>query len=179
MDKRTVEIIMMLKGHSKVKPAQTLKESFIRYLSYLYDCPEKYYTDDRLWSIVREAVQDALASCSGPGQIRGFMLNYFEARKWHDELEAFISALHLMQIREEGEYINGFTKEVVESVLKKLYEKRYEVVMISSVFLNTEDTFVIRDNKGGGFYPHDCIFTFPSEKEAEKGLKKLIEELIH
>lgn len=180
MDKRTVEIIMMLKGHSKVKPAQTLKESFIRHLSYLYDCPEKYYTDDKLWSVIREAVQDTLSSCSNPGQIKAFMFDYFEARKWNEELEAFISALRLIQVREKGEFINGFTKEIIVDVLKGFYKDRFEVVMTSDAYPDPEDAFAVWDNRNDKYYTDlysDSPFTFSSKEEAEKGLKEIIEKM--
>lgn len=181
MEKRTVEIILMLKGRSRIKPAATLKESLVRYLSHLYDCPEEYYTDNALWGIVREAVQDALSSCSNPGQIRAFMHNYFEARKWHDELEAFISALHLMQVREKGECINGFTKEVVNEILNPLYFERFEVVP------DKRSGYIIWDHREDKPHTNICFLdgkftedplSFASKEEAERGKIEFIKGML-
>ena len=180
MEKRTVEMILILKGHSKIKYANTLKQSFVKFLAYLFDNPEYYYPDSVLSYIVQDAVKDALSSCSDPGQIRAFMFNYFEARKWHDELEAFISALQQMQVKNGEQYINGFTKEVVEDTLKSFYKERYEVVEKTDVSSDSNKIFAIWDKREENYYTN--IYsrftpTFFSKEEGEKELEELISKL--
>ena len=181
MDKITCEIIMLLKGHSKIAPEGNPKKSLARYLSYLYDCPEEYYTENELWSSVRQATIDFLGSCTSPGQVRAFMYRVFENRSWYDELESYISALRNVQVRENGEYINGFSKELLREVCEPFYRDRYEVTITSDAFPDPEDAYAIWDNREEEYCADLCsekVFTFPSEEEAKNGLEELIRKYI-
>ena len=124
MEKRTSEIIMTLKGHHEFGERDTHKQLLAAYMSDRCDYPEKQYTDDMLFGIVKEAVKDYMSGLTNPGQIRVFLYDYFEAHKWYeDELSQWLSALSLVQVREktgddEYRYVNGFDDENTAFVKK-------------------------------------------------------------
>ena len=118
MEKRTAEIIMVLKGNHNLGEHDTLKQYLIAYMSNRCYCSKDVYTDELLYSVVKEAIKDTMSHLSSPGQIRAFLYSYFEARMSHDELDSWLVALQLMQVRENGEYINGFTEENTKLVRK-------------------------------------------------------------
>lgn len=124
MEKRTSEIIMTLKGNHEFGERDTYKQLLAAYMSDRCDYPEDQYTDEMLFGIVKETVKDYLSGCSGPGYIRAFLDNYFEAHKWHeDELSQWLSALAQVQVREKNgdgtyRYINGFDDENTSNVCK-------------------------------------------------------------
>lgn len=117
MEKRTAEIIMVLKGNHDLGERDTLKQYLAAYMSDRCDYPENEYTDDMLFGITREAVIDFIRGCYSDGQRAVFLYDYFEAKKWHeDETSCWLSALSQVQVREklnDGTYsfINGFTEE--------------------------------------------------------------------
>lgn len=116
MEKRTAEIIMVLKGNHDLGEFDTLKQALAGYMSDRCDYPADEYSDEMLFGIVREAVMDYLYTCVDGGQKRAFMYHYFDAHKWHDDLECWLAALQMVQVREKNKdgsytYINGFTEE--------------------------------------------------------------------
>ena len=129
MEKRTAEIIMTLKSNHEFGAFDTYKELLAAYMSDRCDCPISYYSDEHLFGIVKEAVKDYMSGCTGPGQIRVFLYDYFEAHKWHEsELEQWLVALSMVQVRESNgdgtyRYINGFNDENTAFVKKSEYEK--------------------------------------------------------
>lgn len=172
MEKETVEIILALKGRSIVD-GNGYRDLLASVLSYIYDCPKEYYSDNELWQSLRHVVSDAISSCSDPGQTRAFMFNYFDARKRNDELCAFVAALILMQVKSCDKYINGFTKEVVDEVHRKFFEDRFEVRKFSGAF-------AIWDIKDGNYYAASsgCVPAYYTEAEAENGRRELITSLL-
>lgn len=129
MEKRTAEIIMTLKGHHEFGEFDTRTELLAAYMSDRCDCPINIYTDERLFNITKEAVKDYMAGCTGPGQIRVFLYDYFEAHKWYKtELEWWLSALSMVQVRESNgddtyRYVNGFNDENTTFVKRNEYHK--------------------------------------------------------
>lgn len=179
MEKETVEIILALKGRSIVD-GNGYKDLLASVLSYIYDCPKEYYSDNELWQSLRHVVSDAISSCSDPGQTRAFMFNYFDARKRNNELCAFVAALILMQVKSCDKYINGFTKEVVDEVHRKFFEDRFEVAIVSDTSSDLSEVFTVWDLKTNACYTDDSDkkLICPTQEEAERARNALIEQLL-
>lgn len=183
MEKRTAEIVMVLKGHHEYGELDTYRDHLTAYMSDRCDYPADKYTDEMLFGIVQEAVKDYMSGCTGPAQIRCFLYSYFEAHKWHDsELTQWLAALSQVQVKEKNadgtwRYINGFTEENTAFVYKSgvKYEERYEIIMTSDAFPDPEDAYAIWDNKYNKYYTDILgdMLTFPSEEEAEEVLVQL------
>ena len=124
MKKRTAEIIMVCKGQHDFGKFSTLKQAVIAYMSDRCICPVEAYTDENLRDIIYEAFMDYLSSCNN---LRAFFYHLKEARYWCDwrpregvdDITAVLIAFQLCCVRDDTGYINGFTEENTQRVLRK------------------------------------------------------------
>lgn len=117
LDRRSQNIILLCKGRHSYENI-TVREALKRYMSvtcYGDESEKDFYIDNILIDIVREVVLDFMRNCS-PGHQTKLMYDYFEASKRYVDLDAWLTTLKLIQIREknestnEYEFINGFTQ---------------------------------------------------------------------
>lgn len=130
MEKRTAEIIMVLKGNHNlreeapedVKNLGTYLHDLALYLSDDCWCPFSYCVEhpDCLDSIVQSAVLDYISSCENP---RGFLWHYFDVKRLfgtdilpireavYNDTQCWCAALVAVSVRNGDKYINGFTEE--------------------------------------------------------------------
>lgn len=125
MKLRTSNIIMIIKGNHKYfdKKGNKLnrKDAIKRYMSITCGCAEEDYNDARLMGIIKNVVLDYIATSDRPDE---FLQDYFEWATFIQErnyfkdsyykdqtdLDAWISALSLIQIKSDTGYMNGFNE---------------------------------------------------------------------
>ena len=128
MNKRTLEIISVLKGHHKYETDGTQRSLLVAYMSDVCDCPADVYTDELVLSIMRECVMDYLRTSEQPHM---FMFDMFEAHRYYSRQDEFkqnsnlllsvclMSALSLVQVASDGKCINGFDENSIQMVYPK------------------------------------------------------------
>lgn len=120
MERRTANIIMVCKGHHNFGENLTLKQAVAHYMAKTCDCPLEVYTDKVLRGIVYEAFMDFISTCTCP---RAFFYDIKDALYWCDwspredvdEITAVLTGFQLCQVRDNGNYINGFTEELINN----------------------------------------------------------------
>lgn len=130
MEKRTAEVIMVLKGNHDLRDEApegitdlgAYLHDLALYLSDDCDCPFSHYEShpDVLDRVVRAAVLDYITSCDN---VRGFLWTYFEAQRLYgtdvyplrvaeyNDTQCWCSALAGVSVRDGGKYVNGFSEE--------------------------------------------------------------------
>ena len=123
LDLRSQNIILICKNNFYYEENENMhpREALKYYMSQIcYDDLEHvhYYNDKLLMTIVKEVVLDFLRNADEGHPVR-LVRDYFEASERYVDLDSWISALSLIQVREknpetgEYEFINGFTSGVV------------------------------------------------------------------
>ena len=120
LNRRSQNIIFLCKGRHSYENITT-REALKRYMAITcYDDIEKkdVYNDAILFDIIREVVLDVMGNLD-EGHHHQFIFNYLEAAKRYVDLDAWLVALELLQVREkneetgEYEYINGFSQPAI------------------------------------------------------------------
>lgn len=123
LDLRSQNIILICKNHFYYKENENMipRVALKYYMSQIcYGDLEHthYYSDNLLMSIVKEVVLDFLRNAEEGHAIR-LVRDYFEASERSIELDSWLVALELVQVREkneqtgEYEFINGFFHDCV------------------------------------------------------------------
>lgn len=106
---RTVDIIMI----TKRVPVNKMKQTIAKYMSDTCGCPISVYTDDLIYSVVKNAFFDFLYHAEKPS-VMALVRNFFECfGAGDDDCLKMLIALGMTQIAERDEngqlhYINGF-----------------------------------------------------------------------
>lgn len=114
MKQRTCNIIMACKGNCKyAAEGSTLINSVKIYLGKECDYPWKKYTDGQIRSILLEALYDFINGADNPEfELRQLFYQYpFEDPSLNERI---CIMFELTQVREAGQYVNGFTKELID-----------------------------------------------------------------
>lgn len=121
MDKRTAEIIMVIKGNHNY-PVDNRYEAVKYYMADKCECPLEAYTDYEMFRIIGEAARDYNSTANDPHVFMYCFLDYIRllyAEK-HEIVKAvswgLMSALSLTQVRNKGKYVNGFSEELCEEI---------------------------------------------------------------
>ena len=135
---RSQNIILICKDNFYYEENENMhpREALKYYMSQIcYDDLEHthYYNDKLLMTVVKEVVLDFLRNAEKDHTTR-LIYNYFEASERYADLDSWISALSLVQVKEknpitgEYEFINGFTSGVVlnENYSNDLLYPEYE-----------------------------------------------------
>ena len=142
LDLRSQNIILICKNNFYYEENENMhpREALKYYMSQIcYGDLEHthYYNDKLLMTIVKEVVLDFLRNADEGHPVR-LLRDYFEASERYVDLDSWITALSLIQVREinstTGEYkfINGFTAGVVlnenspNALMYPEYEKAIE-----------------------------------------------------
>lgn len=123
LDLRSQNIILICKNNFYYEENENMhpREALKYYMSQIcYDDLEHthYYNDKLLMTIVKEVVLDFLRNADEGHPVR-LVRDYFEASERYVDLDSWISALSLIQVREknpvtgEHEFINGFFHDCV------------------------------------------------------------------
>ena len=141
MEKRTAEVIMVLKGQHNLRdglPEDTPQlgayvQDLALYLSDNCLVQFSYFQNHQevLDKVVHNAVLDYISSCENP---RHFLWDYFEAKRTmqdnphlhinYNDTQCWCSALCLVDVAEDGEYVNGFNKE---NTVKYLRSRPFQI----------------------------------------------------
>ena len=125
LNRRSQNIIFLCKGRHSYENI-TDRKALKRYMSvtcYGDESEKDFYTDNILIDIVREVVLDFMRNAN-EGHHSQLLYHYFEASKRYVDLDAWITALQLIQVKEKNketddyEFINGFSQL---EVLKEKY----------------------------------------------------------
>ncbi len=117
MTQQTCSIIMACKHKNDdvdLNPIDRVK----RYMSLYCDCPIEFYTNQVMQSIMFEAMCDYMDSCDKPSTFLRILNN----QVCDDSLslaERIALAFVLVQVRENGHFINGFTPELMDNVQRE------------------------------------------------------------
>ena len=122
MDKRTAEIIMVIKGNHNY-PTTNRYEAVKQYMADKCECPLEAYTDYEMFRIIGETARDYNSTANDPHVFMYCFLDYIrllyaekpeivKAVSW-----GLMSALSLTQVRNHKEYINGFSEELCEDIV--------------------------------------------------------------
>lgn len=123
MQLRTSNIINVIKGKhnyldekgNKLNPKDAIK----RYMSITCACPESDYNEARITGIIENVVLDYISTSDEPDR---FIRRYFDWAKFlherhlfndykdQNDIDAWISALSLIQVRNGTSYMNGFNE---------------------------------------------------------------------
>ena len=124
MEKRTAEIIMVCKGRHNFGETTSHKQAVAMYMSNRCACPLEEYVDAVLDPIIFEAALDYIDGADRPSV---FVRAIQDALRLHnnplvkcpriDYAEAICIAFSLVQARDDGCYVNGFTDEDVKPVI--------------------------------------------------------------
>ena len=128
MEKRTAEIIMICKGNHNYGEELSFKEAIIAYMSDRCCCPIEHYNDTIINKIIWTAAMDYLDNIVSH-KPSAFLYSVKEIYDRHNNpfirkinnigmYEAICIAFQLVQITEDGEYIDGFTAENTKQVIK-------------------------------------------------------------
>lgn len=117
MTKETCDIIRVCKGTlneemEKLYPTTDYLERVKIYLAKLYDVSPEDYTEKDVSKVMLEAACDYIDTCDKPS----FFLRLLNIREDENySLSKRIGiAFNFVQVRQDGEYINGFKKEFFE-----------------------------------------------------------------
>lgn len=114
MNQRTCNIIMACKGHCEYADKGSTLIDFVKiYLGKECDYPWEKYTDGQIRSILLEALYDFINGANNPGfELRQLFYQY--PIRDPSLSERICTMFELTQVREAGQYVNGFTKELIE-----------------------------------------------------------------
>lgn len=121
MEQRTCNIILCCKGWCDLNPDKkhsTLEKDIAFYMSKECGCPVEDYTGNLLYSILKDAIIDFFDTADNPKLLfREFLQDSYLS--WSKELtmsERIIQFFTLVEVKDltKGEYVNGFTKELIE-----------------------------------------------------------------
>ena len=122
LDRRSQNIILLCKGRHSYENI-TDREALKRYMSvtcYGDESEKDFYIDSILIDIIREVVLDFMRNAN-EGHHSQLLYHYFEASKRYVDLDAWMTALQLVQVKEtnketgEWKFINGFSQtEILE-----------------------------------------------------------------
>lgn len=120
MEQRTCNIIMACKGHCKyADEGKSLIDCVKIYLGKECDYPWEKYTDRQIKNILLEALYDFMNGADNAGyELRQLFYDY----PTHDPslMERICIMFQLTRVRENHEYINGFTQELIDQSEKDL-----------------------------------------------------------
>lgn len=121
MDKRTAEIIMVIKGNHNY-PVTNRYEAIKHYMADRCEFPLTAYTDYEMFRIIGEAARDYNSTTDSPHEFMYCFLDYIRLL-YAEKPEivkaisiGLISALSLTRVRNCGNYINGFTEELCKDI---------------------------------------------------------------
>lgn len=163
---RSQNIILICKNNFYYEENENMhpREALKYYMSQICygDLEHVYcYSDKLLMSIVKEVVLDFLRNADEGHPVR-LLRDYFEASERYVDLDSWISALSLIQVKErnpttgEYEFINGFTSGVVlnENSPNDLmypeyeraieYRKQFDYIIDCKVLYNSEEYTISR-----------------------------------
>lgn len=108
MDKSTMGLIYALKRHAGEMP---IKEVMVDYMSALTLSPKDVYTPGIIERCAQNFFVDYLRTCDNPSY-EVWRLFYNMGKPWHGDLaESILVTLELVQVRNDGKYVNGFSDE--------------------------------------------------------------------
>ena len=117
MDKRTAEIITVIKGNHNY-PTANKYEAIKHYMADICECSLTEYTDYEMFRIIGEAARDYNSTADDSHTFIYCFLDYVRLL-YAEKPEiikavslALVSALSLTRVRNCGKYINGFTEEL-------------------------------------------------------------------
>ena len=134
LDRRSQNIIFICKNKHPFYNI-TVREALKKYMAETCygDINEaSVYNDRILLDIIREVVLDVMSNLN-EGHHRKFIFDYFEAAKRYVDLDAWLIALELLQVRDKNEstgayeFINGFSQ--IEILKEKYPESAPDEVM--------------------------------------------------
>ena len=155
---RTQNIIFICKGryyypnHENCHRKQALK--YYMSQTCFGDLEEEYiYNDSLLLEIIRDCVIDI--SKNAPEALTKLLYNYFSSSKRYAELDAWMSALSLIQIKDGDEktnslkFINGFTHDCVmnENIVDEMLYPDYEKACKLFTNFNYKSAVFYKGNK--------------------------------
>ncbi len=120
MRQRTAEIIAICKGRHEFGENLSPKEAIAAYMSDDTGCPTELYDDVMLESIIADALFDFIDDMNMPSSflrdIRDIYCrhNTFAEMKGLERIsytDAVCFAFSTVQVKRDGKFINGFTKE--------------------------------------------------------------------
>lgn len=126
MDKRTAELIMVLKGNHDLdtpevegrdKLSAYVKDVAL-YMSDLCDCPFDFYEDHPhcLEGEIQRAVCDYAKACYNPSEL---LFEYFEYKRTlghvYNDMQLWCAALAATQVRDNGKFVNGFSEYLTQA----------------------------------------------------------------
>lgn len=120
LEQRTQNIIFICKGRHSYGNISN-REALKRYMAITcYDDIDQAntYSDKVLLDIIREVVLDVMSNLS-EGHHRKFIFDYFESAKRYMDVDSWLIAFQLLQVKkknettDELEFINGFSQDHV------------------------------------------------------------------
>lgn len=112
MNLRTSNIIMICKGRHPYKDA-TRKEAIAKYMAETCGTDWQDYPNGILLDIVKNVVIDVVKYLEKPQE---FLHDYFDAVHRTSDLEAWLTALSLIQVKDAHGFINGFEQKTLEVI---------------------------------------------------------------
>ena len=117
MEKRTADIIMIVKGNwhkhlnfVKRKKLYGYDELIAAYMSETCGCPMDRYDYNTLFRIIEQVLIDYSSTCTKKSEL---LFNYFNNNTFtFDEFDKWCNALSFVTVKSGDEYINGFTEEL-------------------------------------------------------------------
>ena len=117
MEQRTQNIINVIKNPPLMGyEAGDMTSAVIRYMSEECACPIEYYTDDIVIGILKEAFADFISCCDNPEYYVKQLMNYIVPENFllkpKSLKDSILLTLLLVQVRNNGKYINGFDDKI-------------------------------------------------------------------
>lgn len=127
MENRTAEIIMICKGHHDYGKNMSHKQAIAAYLSDDCFCPIEFISDRDVNDVIWVAALDYVDGLKKPSSfLRAVMDSYnlhnnplIDKKLNVDMFGAVCGAFSIAQVKADGCYINGFTKENTREVCRK------------------------------------------------------------
>lgn len=124
MEQRTCNIIMACKRHELFPEADTLLDCVKMYMGKECAYNWKDYTEEKIFSILFEALKDYIDGADKPSFVL-WQLN--EYGKWIEPdsytdlvCQKICSLFQMVKVKENNTYINGFTEETLETAEKEV-----------------------------------------------------------
>ena len=127
MDKRTSEIIMICKGNHDYGENLNHKEAIAAYMSDVCLVPLDFYSKDyNINRVIYSAALDFIDNADRPSHFIKLIQEFLDVHnnpafdnRRIDYYEAICIAFQIMEVMDDGEYVNGFTEENTGFVYKK------------------------------------------------------------